>query len=84
MKFKTGDADKIAAQAEKISPPQPAQIETETWYPEELTAQSQLSGDESLKGTTFAANDFLQPPYVNGKLTRVENTDYFVLELTSF
>jgi hypothetical protein len=37
-----------------------------------------------LKGAAYAANDFLQSPYNNGKLTRINDTNYFVLELFSF
>ena len=82
LRFAPPDTEKIAAQAGTYRAGTPAVIETETWFPAELIAQSQLSGDETVKGTTYAANDFLQPPYMNGKLTRIENSDYFVLELT--
>lgn len=80
VKFSTGDADKVIEQAgnNKFA----AAIGTETWFPAELVAQSQLSGDESLKGVSFAADVFLQPPYNQGKITRVNDTNYFVLELS--
>ena len=79
--FKKEDADKIVAQAEKYKAPTPETINTESWFPNELTAQSQTSGDKSLKGLSYAANDFYNAPYSDGKLTRIEGTDYFVLEL---
>lgn len=81
LKFAAEDAAKIVAQSETYRPATPAQIETESWFPAELIAQSELSGDETLKGNAYAANDFLQPPYADGKLTRLENSNYFVLEL---
>jgi hypothetical protein len=82
LKFTAEDAAKIVAQAETYQPPTRAQIETEIWFPAELKAQSELSGDETLKGNSYAANDFLQPPYDAGKLTRLEDSNYFILELS--
>jgi hypothetical protein len=84
LKFSAKDAELIAANAEKYKSPVPADVEAESWFPPELIAKSQISGDEALKGVSYAANDFLQPPFNNGKLTRINNTDYFVLELASF
>ena len=81
LHFSREDADKIAAQAEKYKPPTPENINTEPWFPAELIAQSQTSGDETLKGTAYAADDFYNPPYAAGKITRIEGTDYFMLEL---
>lgn len=84
VQFLAEDANKIIAQAEKYKPATAADIDAEDWFPAELIAQSQLSGDGNLKGKSYAANDFLEAPFTNGKITRIENTDYFVLELTSF
>lgn len=84
LKFSPENASQIVAQAEKHKTAEPADIDAESWFPAELIAQSQLTGDEVLKGVTYAANDFLQTPYRNGKLTRINNTDYFILELTTF
>ena len=84
LKFSTEETVKIAAAAAKYKPPVPSDIDAETWFPPELIAKSQETGDEFLKGSEYAANDFFQPPYLNGKLTRVNDSNYFVLELTSF
>lgn len=81
LRFLKDDADKITAQAEKYKAAVPETINSETWFPAELVAQSQTSGDETLKGKTYAADDFYNAPYADGKLTRIEGTDYFVLEL---
>lgn len=81
MRFLKDDAAKITAQAEKYKPAVPAVINTEKWFPAELIAQSQTSGDETIKGLSYPANDFLNPPYSEGRITRIEGTDYFVLEL---
>lgn len=83
IKFAAADAGRIAAQAETVKPPAQTLIETESWFPAELIAQSELSGDETLKGTAYAANAFFQPPYNDGKLTRLEDSNYFILELSA-
>ncbi len=84
LKFSIENANQIVAQAEKYNSPAPADIDAENWFPPELVAKSQETGDDFLKGAAYAANDFLQSPYVNGKLTRINDTNYFVLELFSF
>lgn len=84
MKFTPENTAQIVAQAEKHKPAEPSDVDAESWFPAELVAQSQLTGDEFLKGVTYAANDFLQTPYSKGKLTRINSTDYFILELTTF
>jgi hypothetical protein len=83
LKFSAADADKLTSRAEKVRPPTAGRIEAEPWFPAELIAQAEMSGDDSIKGTSFAADEFFLPPYSEGKITRVENTDYFVLELTA-
>ncbi len=83
LQFKSEDAEKIVAQSQTYKNPTPADISAESWFPAELIAQSQLSGDETLKGTTYAANDFLQSPYTDGKITRIQSSNYFILELIS-
>lgn len=84
LKFKPEDAAEIVKRAEGYKPSVPAELEAESWFPPELVAQSGNSGDEMLKGNSYAANDFVKSPYIGGKLTRIANTDFFVLELTTF
>jgi hypothetical protein len=84
LKYNSENAAKIVALAGKHKPATVAEVGTEEWFPEELTAQSQLSGNESLRGTVYGANDFYNPPYVQGRLIRIQETNYFLLELTAF
>jgi hypothetical protein len=84
LKFKDQDAEALAAQAAKISPPADATLVPEEWFPPELVAQGDTAGDQSLKGKQYSARDFLQPPYLNGKLIKLEQPGYFVLELTTY
>ncbi len=81
MKFTTEQADEIVKRAETYKAPVAVQMEAEEWFPPELIAQSGASGDDTIKGNSYAANDFVKTPYTGGKLTRIVNTDYFVLEL---
>ncbi len=83
LKYSPENAAALVNQIEKIKPPVDSEVDAESRFPAELIAQSQLSGDETLKGKSYAADNFFQPPYKNGKITRIENTDYFVLELTT-
>ena len=83
LKLSPENAAQLVENIVKIKPPTDSDIDAESRFPAELIAQSQLSGDETLKGKSYAADDFLQPPYKSGKITRIENTDYFVLELTT-
>ncbi len=84
LRFTDEDAAKIVAKTENNKTAKASEVEAEDWFPAELVAQSQLSGDETLKGSTFAAADFFQTPYNKGNITRINNTNYFVLELTTF
>lgn len=84
LKYSQENIGKIAGSAENNKPPAPVQIGTEDWFPDELTAQTQLSGNETLKGTAYGANDFYNPPYQNGKLIKIQDTNYFILELTTY
>jgi hypothetical protein len=83
FRFSPEDAGRVVAEASKFGHSQGVSIETETWFPDELMAQGDLSGDNALKGTAFPANNFFQEPYTSGRIVRIEGGDYFVLELTS-
>jgi hypothetical protein len=83
LKYTPENAAKIVAIVEKNKQPEPTEIGAENWFPEELTAQAQMSGNEMLKGTAYGANQFLNTPYSTGRITRIEGTDYFVLELVT-
>lgn len=83
LKYSPEVTAKIIESAEKHKPAALADVDAEDWFPPELVAKSHEAGDAALKGVEYAANDFLQPPYTTGRLTRINNTDYFVLELFS-
>ena len=84
LRYSDENISKIVALAEKNKPAQQTELGTEEWFPEELTAKTQLSGNESLKGIAYGANDFYNAPYKNGRLVRIQDSNYFVLELTTY
>lgn len=83
LKYTPEGTAKLLSILEKNKQSDSAVVDTEDWFPEELTAQAQLSGDSTLKGTSYGANEFFNMPYGSGKITRIGNTDYFILELIS-
>lgn len=83
LRFSPTDSDKIVAEAERSGAPQAGVISPEAWFPDELIAQSAMSGDNILKGLSYSAAAFLHEPYSAGKLTRIDDTDYFILEASS-
>ena len=83
IKFFDPDAQAVISQAERHKPAEPAELYPENWFPPELIAKSQVTGAEILKGTAYAANDFFSDTFKNGKLTRIADTNYFILELNN-
>jgi hypothetical protein len=83
LRFSTADCDKIVADAQKYRKPEDAAIQSESWFPDELVAQGDMSGDDTLKGISYGANAFLQEPFNEGSIIRIEGTNYFVLEASS-
>jgi hypothetical protein len=83
IRFSPENAQKMAAEVAKSGQPAPATITVESWYPNELIAQGELTGESTVKGQSYSAEPFLNPPYTKGKITRIENTDYFILQISS-
>jgi len=83
LHFSKADADKLVAESSGRQPPQNVAIPSESWYPAELIAQSEMSGEDSLKGTSLTADRFFMEPYTSGRVIRIAGTDYFVLQLTA-
>ena len=83
MRFTPADSAKIAAEAEKVRPATRVEVTSETWFPPELIAQADMTGDDRLAGYSYAANSFFVAPYTEGSLIRIDNTDYFILQVSS-
>jgi hypothetical protein len=83
FRFSPEEAERAAADAGRAGQGQPVTISAESWFPEELIAQSEVSGDNTLKGTAYPATSFFQDPFNSGRITRIEGVDYFILELSA-
>ncbi|MBK7706249.1 MAG: hypothetical protein IPN69_09875 [Acidobacteria bacterium] len=83
LKFSAEEANKIVETSAKGNAGQPFEIETESWFSPELVAMSQESGNETIKGTTYPATEFTQAPYNDGKVSRIEGTNFFIVELNA-
>ena len=81
LSFPKPEAERLVADASKRRPPETVDMMPESWFPPELIAQSEVSGDNTIKGQAYAADAFLQPPYNDGRIARIDGTDYFVLEV---
>lgn len=82
LHFSKRDADAIVAAASAKGTAEQVTVPSESWYPAELIAQSEMNGDEVLRGTAYAADEFYLEPYAAGRIVRVDQTDYFVLQLS--
>jgi hypothetical protein len=81
MRFSIDDTAKIIVEAEKVRAPTRVDLSSETWFPPELIAQSDMTGDDRLSGNSYSAEKFLLPPFNDGSLIRVNNSDYFILRV---
>ncbi|MEP6947314.1 MAG: hypothetical protein ABJA02_15450 [Acidobacteriota bacterium] len=83
LRFSAADCDKITADAGRYRAPENVTIPSEAWFPDELIAQGDISGDDTLKGSSYGANAFFLESYNQGMIIRIEGTNYFVLEMSS-
>jgi hypothetical protein len=81
--FDPDDEKKVIPEAEKFGPGQNVNIDIQSWFPDELTAQSDLHGDQPLRGKAYPANQFFQDAYNSGRIVDIDGTDYYILELTA-
>lgn len=83
LRFDKVDTHKLVADLEKAGAAADVAVEPEDWFPDELRSQSEMKGDTALKGKSYTASIFYLEPYTDGKVTRIDGTDFFVLELTA-
>ncbi len=83
IRLSPADAAKVIGEVQGLEPPQNVSIQSENWFPDELIAQSDLSGDDTLKGVAYSAKPFFQEPFSEGRVVRIEGTDYFVIEVSA-
>lgn len=81
FQFSPNDAKELIDRSAKLGVGSPAQIPVEKWFPAELIAQSEMSGDEGIAVTSYPADEFYRDPFRKGTLSNVDKTDFFVLDL---
>jgi hypothetical protein len=81
IRFESKDTPLVLAQSQAG---EKAELAAERWFPQELTAQSDISGDQVLHGTTYATNAFYKDPFNKGRVIKLDGSDYFIVELTTF
>ncbi|HLA94512.1 MAG TPA: hypothetical protein VK612_02240 [Pyrinomonadaceae bacterium] len=83
FRLDTEDEKKFEEQLSAKGPGAPREISTEEWFPAELIAQGESGGGSSVEGTAYPADEFYQAPYNQGTITRINGTDFFVIELAA-
>jgi hypothetical protein len=83
MRFSPENSKKLIAEAEKIKAPEKVTLSTETWFPPELIAQGDMGGEDTVNGLAYPANAFFQPPYTEGRIVHIQDSDYFILEVSA-
>ena len=81
LKFSEKDSKELLSKAAEKDDPFETDLEPESWFPADLIAKSETSGDSTLKGMAHNADAFIKPPYASGSLIKINETDYFVLVL---
>ena len=75
------DAKKLSEQLSAKGQNAPKEVTVEDWFPAELIAMGESTGGSSVPATAYPATDLYQPPYTQGTISRVQGTDYFVIEV---
>jgi hypothetical protein len=60
------------------------ELAAERWFPQELIAQSDIAGDQVLRGTIYTTNVFFKDAFNKGRVLKLDGSDYFIVELTNF
>lgn len=81
--YSNEDTAKFSSHLAAQGQPKAGEIAVEDWFPSELRSQSDIGGESTLKGQTYPAGDIVQPPYTAGTVTRVDDSNYFVVQLTT-
>lgn len=77
------DAQKLSEKLTADSQGAPKEVAVEDWFPAELIAQGESTGNAAVPATAFPAKEIYQAPYDQGTISRVDGTDYFVIELNA-
>ncbi|MGI8669103.1 MAG: hypothetical protein ACR2J3_04545, partial [Aridibacter sp.] len=68
LKFSEEDTQKLLEKVRAENKDFVVNLDAESWFPAELIAKGDATGDNTLKGIRYSAKNFLKPPYLNGNL----------------
>lgn len=81
MKFNADDEQKFVESLKKDPEMKIGNTDIKEWFPDDLKA---LKNEENkIIGEKFSADDFLRPPYSNGLLLKVKDSNYYILNIYS-
>ncbi len=83
LRFTPEDSKRIVERAAKIKAGETVSIPSERWFPAELVTQSELNGDDTIIAMAYSAEEFYLAPYSEGRLSHIQNTDFFILEMSA-
>src|SRR5688572_689567 len=77
------DLKALSAKASATDAGRQVQTSVDQWFPAELRAMSETTGEMTVTGSSYPASDFFQSPFNSGTFTLINDTDYFIVELQS-
>jgi hypothetical protein len=81
----TDIAELIKKLSTEISDTSLGNTDVKLWFPENVKKEAKtIDGRTYLEGAKYSPTAFFRAPYQNGNVTRVGDTNYFVLNLSSF
>lgn len=86
LKYDSETAERLVKQISADADTQPlGNTDSQDWFFDEVKSKIQTKdGRTYLEGTEYPPEAFFRPPYNNGKIIRLNGTNYFVLNLHSF
>lgn len=83
VRLNTEDAKKLSDRLTTMAPGSPYSVQVDDWFPAELKAQSEGTSGSTVDGLAFPADNFYLDPYTKGIVVRVNDSDFFVIELAA-
>jgi hypothetical protein len=83
LRLKPEDYKALSSRAATAGPGRQVEVSVEPWFPAELTAMSETTGENTVPATSYPANEFFQAPFNSGTVSLVTDTDYVIIELQS-
>jgi len=83
LRLKPEDFKALSARSSAPGPGKPVDASVEQWFPAELIAMSETTGEMAVPAMSFPANEFFQAPFNAGTVSLINDTDYVIVELQS-